>query len=142
MDSDLRLELTDSPSREDNHQVELGLDAYNTRFAEPHNHRPLSIFLRDPEGKIAAGLVGGTHWGWLHVELLWVYERLRGQGWGSRILKAAEDEARARGCRHADLDTLSFQALPFYEKQGYVIWGVLEDYPPGHKRYYVKKDLA
>ena len=36
---------------------------------------------------------------------------------------------------------LDFQALPFYEKCGYIIFGALEDYPIGHSRYFVRKSL-
>jgi hypothetical protein len=37
---------------------------------------------------------------------------------------------------------MSFQAQPFYEKQGYTVFGVLEDLPDGHKRIFLKKDLV
>lgn len=40
------------------------------------------------------------------------------------------------------LDTLDFQALPFYEREGYSIFGILEDYPPGHRQYYLRKSLT
>ena len=49
--------------------------------------------------------------------------------------------AATRGCRHAYLDTFDFQARPFYEKQGYAAFGVQDDYPPGHRRYFVEKGL-
>ena len=41
------------------------------------------------------------------------------------------------------LDTLSFQARPFYEKLGYRVYGQLEDFPAGsgHTRYYLTKTL-
>ncbi len=55
------------------------------------------------------------------------------------MLRAAEQEAVKRSCLHAHLDTFDFQALPFYQKQGYEIFGQLEDYPVGHKRYFLQK---
>jgi hypothetical protein len=39
------------------------------------------------------------------------------------------------------VDTIDFQALPFYQKLGYTGWGRLDDLPPGHVRYFLKKDL-
>ncbi len=139
--STYRIAVDDNPRREDNLAVERGLDSYNLPLAGPYNYRALSVFLRDEAGSIVAGLVGGTHWEWLHVELLWVSETLRGQDWGTRLLRAAEEAAVARGCHGVHLDTMSFQALPFYLKQGYSLFGTLDDYPTGHKRYYLQKKL-
>jgi len=70
-----------------------------------------------------------------------VEDAARGQGLGRRLIGLAEDEARRRGCRHAYLDTTSFQARPFYEKLGYRLWGQLEDFPQGHTRYFLQKAL-
>ena len=58
------------------------------------------------------------------------------------MMKLAEEEAIRRGCVGAWLDTHSFQARPFYEKLGYTVFGVLENFPPGHTRYYLRKSLA
>jgi GNAT superfamily N-acetyltransferase len=61
---------------------------------------------------------------------------------GSQIIKTAEDEARRKGCKHALVDTVSFQARPFYEKQGYLLQMSLPDYPyPGMQRHYLTKSL-
>jgi hypothetical protein len=39
------------------------------------------------------------------------------------------------------LDTFDWQTKEFYLKHGYEVFGVLDDCPPGHKRYYMKKVL-
>jgi GNAT superfamily N-acetyltransferase len=75
----------------------------------------------------------------LDLSLLWVAEPLRGQGYRRRILQAAEEEARAQGCRGVFLSTFSFQARPFYEKFGYEVFGEIPDYPIGHAFYFLKK---
>jgi GNAT superfamily N-acetyltransferase len=90
---------------------------------------------------MAGGLIGETYWNWLHIELLWLEEGLRGRGYGQRLVIMAEDEARRRGMKHAYLNTFSFQAPDFYERLGYQRFGTLEDFPPGHKRHYYRKDL-
>jgi hypothetical protein len=53
----------------------------------------------------------------------------------------AEAEARQRGAQHAYLDTFSFQAPGFYKKHGYQVFGELQDFPPGHQRYFLTKQL-
>ena len=121
--------------------IEVGLEAYNRLYAPPDNHRPLTITLRKADGTLVGGLLGETYWGWLYVRILWLAEHVRGRGYGSRLLAKAEQEAVRRGCRRAHLDTMSFQALPFYERNGYAVFGVLHDLPPGHSRYSLQKEL-
>ncbi len=136
------LEVVEDVDQADNDFVHNGLRGYNKQFT-PDDWRRLCVFLRDAGGAIVGGLLGDTHWGWLAVHILWLDERYRGQGYGDRILGAAEAEARARGCRHVQLDTFTFQARPFYEARGYRVFGQVEDYPAGtdYTRYYLTKPL-
>jgi hypothetical protein len=40
------------------------------------------------------------------------------------------------------LDTYSFQARGFYERLGYTVFGTINDYPPGHSRFFLTKTLS
>lgn len=134
-----QLSVEQSPDQRDVASLVGQLISYNTEHAEPETYRPLAVFLRDAGGQVVGGALGHTHWGWLFISHLWLAAHLRGEGFGQRILAAAEREAVARGCRHAHLDTFSFQARPFYERLGYEVFGVLDDFPPGHARYFLRK---
>lgn len=46
-----------------------------------------------------------------------------------------------RNARHAYLDTFSFQAPGFYQRAGYRVFGELPDFPAGHRRYFMTKEL-
>jgi N-acetylglutamate synthase-like GNAT family acetyltransferase len=72
---------------------------------------------------------------------MWVQEDLRGNGFGEELLKAVEKEAKEKGAKFAFLDTFSFQAPGFYQKFGYQVFGELPDFPPGHQRFYLTKEL-
>lgn len=121
--------------------VRQGLCSYNNQFIHDDGYQPLQLFLRRDDGMIAGGLLGEVYWGWLHISILWVEEDLRRQGYGESLLKLAEKEAARRGCRAVHLDTMSFQARPFYEKYGYSVFGVLDDLPVGHQRIFLWKKL-
>ncbi len=118
------------------------LSAYNTEHARPYDGKPLILLLRDDAGQVVGGLCGKTVWNWLYVEVLAIADQARGHGWGTRLLANAEREAAARGCHSAYLDTFDFQALPFYQKQGYVLFGTLESFAGDHKRFFLQKRFA
>jgi GNAT superfamily N-acetyltransferase len=137
----LSISLEPSPSPQDVSIVEAGLRAYNLLHAPDDDHQLLHIFLRAPDGSIRGGLLGDTYWGWLYIRILWLHESVRQQGYGGRMLALAEAEAVRRGCHAAHLDTMSFQAQPFYERHGYTVFGVLDDLPVGHRRIFLQKTL-
>ncbi len=134
--------VTDAPGQAAYDAILAGLIAYNEAQAGPGRHRLLAVLVQDDKGKVLGGLWGSTAWEWLFVHLLWLPERLRGAGLGSDLLRRAEAEARRRGCRSVWLDTFSFQARGFYERLGYSVFGTLEDYPPGHRRFFLRKALG
>ena len=80
-------------------------------------------------------------WNCVNVDSLWVADLCRGTGLGRELLWQVEEEARNKGARLIHLDTFDFQARGFYERNGYEVFGVLEDCPAGHRRYYMKKCL-
>ena len=118
-----------------------GVGVFNEQQAGDDRSKLLCFVLRSDQVEIMGGLVGSTHWEWFYVDLLWVREDLRRQGYGHHLLTKAEDMARERGAKNAYLDTFSFQAPEFYKQHGYEVFGELEDFPPGHQRFYMRKGL-
>jgi GNAT superfamily N-acetyltransferase len=135
------IDVDSDPQQDDLDTVERGLRAFNTPVLGPEHHQRLGIYVRDAAGVIHGGLTGETYFGWLYIADLWLADAVRGQGFGRQLMEAAEAEARRRGCKHVHLDTFQFQALSFYEHLGYTVWGTLEDFLPGHTRYYLRKAL-
>ena len=116
-----------------------GVDNHNIAVTGLPAYFPTNFVLRSEGGEVLGGLLGQIWGGWLQVTFLWVSEVARGEGHGERLLAAAEAYARTRGCIGAALETHSFQARPFYERQGYRLFGTLEDYPPGHSKFFLEK---
>jgi GNAT superfamily N-acetyltransferase len=101
----------------------------------------LAIFVRDADDRIVAGICGNTWGGCAEIRQFWVEEARRQQGLGTRLLGAAEHEARRRGCRQMVLMTFSFQAPAFYAKHGFEVVAVVDDHPHGHKNMLLRKRL-
>jgi GNAT superfamily N-acetyltransferase len=137
----LKIEHDSAPTPAAIAEVRAGLMSYNEAAIGPADLRQLAWYLRDASGTLRGGLVGYRAWRWLMIELLWVDDAERGQGYGRALLEHAEGVAREAGCVAVRLDTYEFQARPFYERHGYEVFGVLEGYPAGTRTYYMKKAL-
>ncbi len=121
--------------------VTEGVDLYNVAATGLSDWYSANFFLRSARGEWLGGLLGEIWGGWLTVRHLWVATAARKCGNGKRLLQAAENYALERSCFAATLETHSFQALTFYQRQGYEVFGRLEDYPPGHSKLYLRKRL-
>jgi GNAT superfamily N-acetyltransferase len=114
---------------------------YNVERTGITDGRLMAIFLRDPHNNLMAGLYGWTWGRCCEIKTLWIHEQWRGKGLGTRLMAAAEAEARARGADQIVLSTHSFQAPDFYQRLGFEPIGHFEDYPIGHQSIFLRKKL-
>ena len=136
---ELRLETAPTDAAID--ELRDKLIAYNIGR---HGHSDVSkaaVFVKNDDGSLAAGVSAHAWGGCMQVELLWVADERRGEGLGTKLMDAVEEEARRIGCSMIYLDTFSYQAPGFYEKRGFQIAGTIEDFPEGHTYYTLFKRL-
>lgn len=107
-----------------------------------HRYGELNFNIKNEAGDIVAGVLSTLCWNWLELDILWVDEKQRHQGYGSQLLLEIERIAREKNCDFIMLNTFSFQAPGFYKKHGYQLMTTLENAPTGHRHYYFKKDLT
>lgn len=129
--------------------VQKGLRAFNeSRVGAMPKRQSLAVLAQDEAGEVLGGAVGWLTVGWLYVDMLWVDERHRHTGLGSELLGKLEALAVEHGVRRARLNTASWQARGFYEKNGYTVFAqldmTLENAPGGTEQvdYFMRKDLA
>jgi len=77
----------------------------------------------------------------MEINSLWVDESARKQGWGKKLMQAAEKEAIKKGCTIAYTNTFSWQCPELYKRLGYTLYGKLENFPKENNLSYYKKDL-
>jgi GNAT superfamily N-acetyltransferase len=130
-----------APEFDDVAAIQRGLHAFNQEMGGPYDREPVTLLVRDAEGKTVGGLLGLTFWGWVFIDWLWLSRELRSSGIGAELLRRAEAIARERGCTNAYTDTFSFQAPGFWERCGYAEFGRLDGMPAGHARIWFRKAL-
>jgi len=128
------------PSPESIRFLEDGLYDFNVRVTGAEG-KVFGFFLRTADGCQLGGAYGWTWGGTCYVRYLFVAESMRGQGEGTRLMRAVEEEAKARQCRQIVLETHDFQAPGFYQKLGFDVVGRVGDYPNGHQYLSLVKNL-
>ncbi len=100
----------------------------------------LTFVVRDRE-RIVAGICGNTWGGTCELRQFWVEEARRHHGLGTELFRAAEQEARRRGCTQIVLMTFSFQAPSFYDRQGFELVAAIDNHPLGYRNLLMRKRL-
>ena len=108
----------------------------------PRDERAFALVARDAAGEWLGGVNGVIHWRWLYVAQFFVAEPWRKRGLGAALLAEAERLARETDCVGLYLDTFSPRALAFYQAQGFVLAGTIENFPPGAARRFLYRPLT
>lgn len=103
--------------------------------------RPFSIFIKDQKQNVLGGVSGTTFHGSLYVDSLWITAALRHQGWGTKLMNEAEKIGKERGAHFVTVNTMDWEALPFYQKLGYLVEFTREGYDKGSKMFMLRKSL-
>ena len=135
-------ELTSiEPTPQDVEYLEDRIYEHNASVTGIADGQLLAFLLRDDSGRIVAGICGNTWGGGCEIRQFWVEESQRRRGLGTRLLRAAEQEARRRGCTQMLLMTFSFQAPAFYVRNGFEVVATIADHPRGHRNFLMRKRL-
>ena len=141
----MNIEIERNPSKAEADLLRRGIKSFNeetVRDLEPsEEEKRFHVMARDGEGSLQGGIRATCYWNTLHIELLWISETARGSGIGRKLIQKAEAFARDNGCENALVETTSWQARPFYEKNGYNHMATLPNRPKGHSSHYLKKVL-
>ncbi|MGE0815510.1 MAG: GNAT family N-acetyltransferase [Vicinamibacterales bacterium] len=139
---DFDLLITSDPALEVVQALEDRIYEFNEGATGITGGRWLAILVRDEGDRLIGGLCGSTWGGCLEIRQLWVESSRRRRGLGTRLLGAAEREARRRGCERIVLMTFTFQAPAFYARHGFEIVAVVDDHPHGHQNVLMRKLLV
>ncbi|AJD27595.1 GNAT family N-acetyltransferase [Clostridium botulinum] len=137
--------IRESSSEEEADLIVDRIVEYNLSKVPAKQEVPLLCINRvieDTNGEIIAGILSKMYcWNCIYIDVLWIKEEYRKDGLGTKLLKEVEKIAKEKDCHLIHLDTFDFQAKDFYIKHGYEIFGILDQCPENHKRYFMKKNI-
>ncbi len=119
-------------------------DGINNEAVQARGMQPISTFgvlIKDHKQQLLGGAKAVVYYGCLYVDMLWVDAAIRRQGWGARLMQEAEKIGRECGCTFATVNTMDWEALPFYQKLGYEIEFIREGYVKAAKMFYLRKKM-
>lgn len=137
----LKIEIIDSAKDELIDFLNKKIEEFNWKHWEVRERKPIAVKVSDNQGLTIGGAAGRTFGDWLLLDTLWVREESRGMNIGSQLLTAIEKGAKSRSCIRVLLDTLNFQAMPFYQRHGYTIEWKQEGCPKTGCKYFMTKLL-
>lgn len=127
-------------SSQDKMIVRNGIIQFNDKKLG-YESKSLDVFLKDEQGKIQGGILAWLDTESIYIDILWVHEKVRGQGYGTKLLKTAENAGAKNACRYCTLDTYGFQAEEFYIKNGYSKLGEIKNYIREYSRIFLRKQI-
>lgn len=106
------------------------------------NNASFAFVVNDDNADIIAAIEGFNYYGCFYIDLFYVKEAARKRGIGSNLLNECEKLAKKRRCSFITVNTMDFEAKPFYEKHGFKVFYVMEGYENNSKMYMMRKNLA
>lgn len=98
-------------------------------------------FIASDQGAFAGAVVVEKFWGALHIKYVYVEDPYRGQKIATRLMEEALNYGKEQQCPFAFVETMSFQALEFYQKIGFRLEFTRSGYKHGSSFHYLKKIL-
>ena len=141
MDPIYRLVVDDDPDPAELAHLEERVATAAMTAAGLDPERDLAVFVRDERGSLLGGISGITWGGYCELHAMWVDESVRGQGLARRLMTAAEDESRRRGCGQVIFMAYDLLTPHLYERLGYEAVAVVDDCPTGSAARWFRKRL-
>ena len=138
----LQITIPECPDETHEKAILAVLREHNERKAGPAGNELVAVLLTDETGQTVGGLWGRIYYDWMFIDMLVVPEGHRTGGYGSALMREADRIARIKGCVGMWLDTFEFQALGFYRKLGFELFGTIDDHPVGQRRFFLQKRLS
>ena len=111
----------------------------NNEWLKTHSNTKYINFFAYDNKKLIGGAIGYVIYNWFYLDMLFVDSLFQRQGIGTMLMHHIEEFAKQNNLVGIRVETWDFQAKGFYEKNGYTLFGEINDCPPGTTEYFLKK---
>ncbi|HFL3396256.1 TPA: GNAT family N-acetyltransferase [Legionella pneumophila] len=137
----LKLSFAENPNPDDVQVLTNGIKAYAKQERGFESLDFFACFIRDADNAIVGGCSGGTLYGGLHIDNLWVSEPIRHQRWGTKLMHAALKYGQEKNCAFATVNTMDWEAIEFYKKLGFKLEFEQHGFQKNSVFYFLRKEF-
>lgn len=137
-----KLSFEENPNQEDIQVLIHGITDYAKQQRGFDALDFFAFFIRDENNTIVGGCNGGTLYGGLHIDSLWVSDVIRNRGWGTELVNAALTYGKEKNCNFATVNTMDWEALGFYQKLGFKIEFQRTGFHKNAVFYFLRKEFV
>jgi ribosomal protein S18 acetylase RimI-like enzyme len=138
---ELTIEFTEDLEPEPELQLLKGINDFGIEQKKMPPIELFGVFIKDAKGTQLGGLSGWFYYGCMHIDMFWLNPSCRHAGWGVKLMNEAEKRARTRGCTFSTVETMDWEAPPFYEKLGYFVEFIRKGYHNNSTMYLMRKNF-
>ena len=128
--------------------IKILVDGINTEAKQKKGQNStkfFGFFIKDKslfKRKKMGGVVGLIIFGCIYIDILWIDKSIRNKGYGSMLMKKAEEYGKENGCTFATVNTMDWQALDFYKKNGYEVEFERKGFAKNSTCFYLRKNFS
>ena len=121
--------------------VKIGLEEHSVKQEAPVYKKDRKNWLVYENDILVGTLTADILWDWIYIDELWVDDSQRGKGLGKQLMNRVEEYAISNNLSGLWLWTQSWQAASFYKKLGFKEFTQFNDFPKGHQRIGLRKEV-
>lgn len=129
------------PKQEETSILWQGLSEFAKMMRGHEPGKAYAFFIRNKKNEIKGGCSGYIFYGSCYIDLLWLDDLLRNQGYGTQLMRETEKLATENQCHFITVSTMDWEAYEFYKKLGFYVEFERGGYDKNSTFYYFRKDL-
>lgn len=136
----MQINRIENPNSEDIKPIEDAIMKYSLSQVNAVKPKAWAFHAKEAN-QIVGGATERVHFSQFYLDNLWVEEKMRLNGYGSKIHEEIVVCAKQQGCNRIQLHTLNEKAVELYKRLGYETLATINGYVDGFNLYYMARKI-